>query len=163
MTAPVSRMGRLRSGAMAGVAATAVMDLGGQGLARVIGARPLSPVVLGRWTRHAAKGRLRHDDIDAASPHRADALIGAITHYAIGTILGAGYAGAGGVERGLMVAVSYGAVTTAFAWLLLFPSMGLGVLGRNAGARLTELSLANHLVFGATLGVALRRLSRHRR
>lgn len=157
MTVRNTSMRHLRSGAIAGVVATVAMDIGGRAVARVVGEPPVSPVMLGRWTRHVAQGRVRHDDINAASPHRSDAVIGAATHYAIGATLGAGYARAGGAERGLVASTSYGAATTAFAWFFLFPSMGLGVLGRNSGPHLARLSFANHLLFGAALGIVLGR------
>jgi hypothetical protein len=52
-------------------------------------------------------------------------------------------------------AILYGTATTIFPWFLMFPSQGMGWLGRDApgDAHLTRVSLFNHIIFG--LGIAL--------
>jgi hypothetical protein len=52
-------------------------------------------------------------------------------------------------------AIVYGAATTVFPWFLMFPSQGMGWLGRDApgDAHLVRASLFNHIIFG--LAIAL--------
>jgi hypothetical protein len=52
-------------------------------------------------------------------------------------------------------AILYGTATTVFPWFLMFPSQGMGWLGRDApgDAHLVRASLFNHIIFG--LGIAL--------
>jgi hypothetical protein len=52
-------------------------------------------------------------------------------------------------------AIFYGRATTVFPWFLMFPSQGMGWLGRDApgDAHLARVSLFNHIIFG--LGIAL--------
>ncbi|HEV2716854.1 MAG TPA: DUF2938 family protein, partial [Terriglobales bacterium] len=52
-------------------------------------------------------------------------------------------------------AILYGTATTVFPWFLMFPSQGMGWLGRDApgDAHLAGVSLFNHIIFG--LGMAL--------
>src|SRR5881227_2367122 len=52
-------------------------------------------------------------------------------------------------------AILYGTATTVFPWFLMFPSQGMGWLGRDApgDAHLARISLFNHITFG--LGMAL--------
>ena len=52
-------------------------------------------------------------------------------------------------------AILYGTATTVLPWFLMFPSQGMGWLGRDAPSdvHLTRISLFNHVIFG--LGIAL--------
>jgi hypothetical protein len=52
-------------------------------------------------------------------------------------------------------AILYGTATTVLPWFLMFPSQGMGWLGRDApgDAHLARVSLFNHIIFG--LGIAL--------
>jgi hypothetical protein len=52
-------------------------------------------------------------------------------------------------------AILYGTATTVFPWFLMFPSQGMGWLGRDApgDGHLARVSLFNHIIFG--LGIAL--------
>ncbi|HXO94331.1 MAG TPA: DUF2938 family protein [Candidatus Acidoferrum sp.] len=52
-------------------------------------------------------------------------------------------------------AILYGTATTVLPWFLMFPSQGMGWLGRDApgDAHLARASLFNHIIFG--LGIAL--------
>jgi hypothetical protein len=52
-------------------------------------------------------------------------------------------------------AILYGTATTILPWFLMFPSQGMGWLGRDApgDAHLARASLFNHIIFG--LGIAL--------
>jgi len=152
-------------GAAAGVLSTMAMDVGGLLLAPVLRAKPLRPALLGRWIAHLLRGRVRHQDITTATPIQLETVLGAISHYAIGAILGGGYTltlrTLLGGRIALPSAIGYGTATTAFAWFALFPSMGFGVMASRARhQKLLELSLLNHAIFGLALGMSIRRLNR---
>jgi hypothetical protein len=52
-------------------------------------------------------------------------------------------------------AITYGAATTVLPWFVMYPSQGMGWLGRDApsDAHMARTSLFNHVVFG--VGLAL--------
>lgn len=152
------------TGAVAGVLGTAAIDVGARLLAPTLGAQPLHPALLGRWSAHLLNGRVRHYDITTATAVPGEAVVGAITHYAIGVALGSGYVLTLRLRRTGLVslpsAIGYGTATTAFAWFALFPSMGFGVIACHARQRkLLQLSLLNHAIFGLGLGMSIRRLT----
>src|SRR5215207_8267067 len=78
------------------------------------------PGNLGRWIGHMAKGRFTHEDITKAVPVAHEATIAVTAHYAIGPVLGAGYALLLRVpqprQSTLTRAAAYGAATTVFPW-----------------------------------------------
>jgi hypothetical protein len=146
---------------LAGLLATLAMDVGARMIiAPVLGFSAPGPKYFGRWVGHMRTGRFVHDDIATAAPIEHEAAIGIVAHYAIGVTLGEGYGLLLRVRgrRGdsLRLALVYGTATTAFPWFLLFPATGQGALGRRAGARLSVLSLLNHVVYGLGLGSATR-------
>ena len=148
--------------ALAGVPATLAMDVGARAiLAPALGVEAPGPRELGRWVGHMRHGRFRHPDIATAPAVAREAVIGSLTHYAIGLTLGAGYGlllRAGRARRSsIPLALAYGTATTGFSWLLMFPATGKGLLGRRANPKLAALSLGNHLVFGLALGAAIAR------
>lgn len=67
------------------------MDLGAQLAARLLRAQPLHPALLGRLVGHLPRGSIRHHDITTATEVKGEAMLGAVTHYAIGAVLGTGY------------------------------------------------------------------------
>jgi hypothetical protein len=84
--------------------------------------------------------------------------LGLAAHYLIGIVLTLVYLGLLVVAHATPTALSailYGTATTAFPWFLMFPSQGMGWLGRDApgDAHLAPVSLFNHIIFG--LGIAL--------
>jgi hypothetical protein len=81
----------LGSAAVAGVLGTYAMDVAGRRIvAPALGKGPSGG--LGRWIGHMLKGRFTHEDITKAEPIPHEAGIGMAAHYAIGLVLGAGYA-----------------------------------------------------------------------
>ena len=54
-------------------------------------------------------------------------------------------------------ALAYGIATTIASWFFVYPSMGLGVLGRQSpeGIKASLSSLANHLFYGVGLAVGV--------
>jgi hypothetical protein len=84
--------------------------------------------------------------------------LGLAAHYLIGIVLTLVYLGLLVVAHATPTALSailYGTATTVFPWFLMFPSQGMGWLGRDVpgDAHLARVSLFNHLIFG--LGIAL--------
>lgn len=146
--------------AVAGVAATYVMDLAGRRIvAPALGRGPAGN--LGRWIGHMFRGRFTHEDIAKSPPVPHEASIGAASHYAIGFVLGAAYAVLLRVPvtrpSSLPRAVGYGIGTTVFPWFLMFPARGQGVMGlRDRDARVPAFALGTHIAYGFGLGAALR-------
>ena len=89
---------------------------------------------------------------------RGELLLGIAAHYSIGIVLTFVYLGllvAAHARPTALNAILYGTATTFLPWFVMFPSQGMGWLGRNApgDAHLARSSLFNHIVFG--LGIAL--------
>ena len=146
--------------AVAGVPATYAMDLAGRKIvAPALGKGPSGN--LGRWIGHMLKGRFTHEDITRSAPVAHEAAIGTAAHYAIGFVLGAGYALLLRVpharQNSLSRAVAYGIATTVFPWFWMFPARGQGIMGlRDRDVRVPAFALVTHVAYGLGLGVALR-------
>jgi hypothetical protein len=145
-----------------GILATVTMDIGGViGLRLGIGGqgpRRTGPDLIGRWVGYFFLGKLRHDDILKTPPLPGELLLGLVVHYSIGIVLTLAYIGILVVlhtTSTVLTAVTYGVGTTVFPWFVMFPSQGMGWLGRNAPgeAHMARMSLYNHVIFG--LGLAL--------
>ena len=154
----------LGSAAIAGVLGTYAMDVAGRRIvAPALGKGPSGG--LGRWIGHMLQGRFTHEDITKAEPIPHEAGIGMAAHYAIGLVLGAGYALLLRVPQprrsSLPRAAAYGVATTVFPWLWMFPARGQGVMGlRNGDLRVPAFALGTHVAYGLGLGVALQAASR---
>jgi Protein of unknown function (DUF2938) len=146
--------------AVAGVPATYTMDVAGRKLvAPVLGKGPSGN--LGRWIGHMLHGRFTHEDITKSAPVVHEAAIGMAAHYAIGFVLGAGYALLLRVpysrQNSLSRAVGYGIATTVFPWFWMFPARGQGIMGlRDRDVRVPAFALGTHVAYGLGLGIALR-------
>ena len=104
------------------------------------------------------QGKFSHTDILQTPPLRGELVLGLAAHYLIGIVLTLVYLGLLVVAHAPPTALSailYGTATTVFPWFLMFPSQGMGWLGRDApgDAHLARVSLFNHIIFG--LGIAL--------
>jgi hypothetical protein len=134
-------------GLIVGILATVTMDVVAV-IARRLGIagrgqRRTGPDLIGRWIGYLLRGEL---------------VLGLAAHYLIGIVLTLVYLGLLVVAHATPTALSailYGTATTILPWFLMFPSQGMGWLGRNApgDAHLARVSLFNHIVFG--LGIAL--------
>lgn len=149
----------LSRAAVAGVPATLTMDVGARVIiAPALGAQTPGPRELGRWVGHMRHGRFRHADIATAPVVRGEAVIGVLTHYAIGLTLSAGYGvllRATRVRRSsIPLALAYGIATTGFSWLVMFPAAGKGAIRHGENPKLAASSLCNHIVYGLALGAA---------
>jgi hypothetical protein len=114
--------------------------------------------LIGRWIGYLLRGKFRHTDILQTPPLRGELVLGLAAHYLIGIVLTLVYLGLLVVAHARPTALSailYGTATTVFPWFLMFPSQGMGWLGRDApgDAHLARVSLFNHIIFG--LGIAL--------
>src|SRR4029077_11260224 len=149
-------------GLIVGILATVTMDVGGMVARRLgIAGRGTSrtgPDLIGRWIGYLLQGKFRHTDILQTPPLRGELLLGLAAHYSIGIVLTLVYLGLLVVAHATPTALNailYGTATTVFHWFLMFPSQGMGWLGRDApsDAHLARISLFNHIIFG--LGIAL--------
>jgi hypothetical protein len=140
-----------------GIGATLLMDLWNLFLRRAFGIASLDYCLLGRWVLHLPAGTLRHANIRAAAPKPRECAAGWITHYTIGIMLALGLvaltSGEWLARPTLVPALLYGIGTVVFPFLVLQPSLGLGVASSRAPnptqARIK--SLATHTVFGLGL------------
>lgn len=154
----------VRSAAVAGVLGTYAMDVASRWIvAPVLGKGPSGG--LGRWIGHMLQGRFTHEDITKAEAIPHEAGIGTAARYAIGLILGAGYALILRVPQprrsSVPRATAYGVATTVFPWFWMFPARGQGVMGlREGDPRVPAFALCTHVAYGLSLGVALRVASR---
>ncbi len=148
--------------AAVGVAATVVMDLG-SGLGILLGVPGRGPLrsgyrQIGRWFTYLLRGTFKHADILATPPVKGEFVIGVVVHYLIGTILTFIYLvflSIAHLAATPLLGFAYGLATTVCPWFLLFPSLGMGWMGRDAPKDIhpTRASIFNHAFFG--LGLAL--------
>jgi Protein of unknown function (DUF2938) len=149
-------------GLIVGILATVTMDVVAVIALRLgiagPGPRRTGPDLIGRWVGYFFRGKFRHTDILQTPPLQGELVLGLAAHYLIGIALTLVYLGLFGVAHATPTALSaivYGTATTVFPWFLMFPSQGMGYLGRDApgDAHLARVSLFNHIIFG--LGIAL--------
>jgi hypothetical protein len=149
-------------GLIVGILATVTMDVVAMMAFRLgitgRGPRRTGPDLIGRWIGYLLKGKFRHTDILQMPPLRGERLLGLAAHYSIGIVLTLVYLSLLVMAHATPTALSailFGTATTVFPWFLMFPSQGMGWLGRDApdNAHLALISLFNHIIFG--LGIAL--------
>jgi len=155
-------MDLVATGVVAGVLGTLVMDTMNHLLARTGMLLKIDAATIGRMAAGWARGRFfyRHPGEMKHVPH--EILYGYFTHYAIGTILALVFVFAwrfliGGPAPPVW-ALAYGFGTTVVSLFFVYPSMGMGVLGRRSPERIRSFftPLANHLFFGVGMAVAVR-------
>jgi hypothetical protein len=146
------------------VLSTLTMDLG----ALVQAALRLSPSPgkhAPRWIAWCLRGRFLHPDITAAAPLPAEIPTALVVHHAIGFTLAFCYVALFsrvGLLGNPVVGLLYGAATSVFAWLLMFPAMGFGPFGARSPAGTSPILavLLNHMLFGLALALWSRLLLR---
>ena len=150
---------------LSGVVATVAMDVGASLAKRVGLTAGLPPPLLGRWIAGLARGRFAHDAIMDTPASRGELPLAFASHYLIGITLTCAFLGTlamrGGAPKAFWPALAFGLVTNLLPWLVMFPSMGLGLFGLRAPSELLLLrsSFVNHVFFGLGLALALRLLS----
>ena len=147
-------------GIIAGILGTLMMDTLNHLFFR-IGLIPKIEVgMIGRMAAGWTQGRFRYRSPGEMQPIANENFYGVITHYGIGVVLAAAYV-LGWVilfegPVSAFWALIYGVVTTVASWFFVYPSMGLGMLGRLSpdGFRAPLSSLANHLFFGMGMAIS---------
>lgn len=115
--------------------------------------------VIGRMSAGWVRGRFRYRHPTDMKKVANETLYGYITHYGIGVVLALiyvfGWHLLNGGSPSPVWALAYGIATTVASLFLVFPSMGLGLLGRRSpeGIRSPLSSFANHLFFGVGMAV----------
>jgi hypothetical protein len=140
-----------------GIGATLLMDLWNLFLKRTFGVPSLNYCLLGRWLRHMPGGTLRHAAITAAAQKPHECTVGWVAHYTIGVVFALGFIGLTSgdwlTRPTVLPALLYGLATVLFPFLIMQPSLGLGVAASRTPnpmqARLK--SLVTHTVFGIGL------------
>jgi hypothetical protein len=140
-----------------GIGATLLMDAWNQFLKRAFSIPSLNYCLLGRWIGHMPGGTLRHTSIATAEQRPFECAVGWIAHYSIGIVFALVFvvflSGDWITRPTLLPALFYGIATVVFPFLILQPSLGLGIASSKAPrpnqARLK--SLATHTVFGIGL------------
>ena len=148
-------------GVVAGVLGTLAMDLLNLLFARTGMLLRIEVGMIGRMAVGWARGRFRYRHPGEMEQVANELLYGYVTHYAIGVSLALPYVLGwdllvGGPASPIW-ALAYGVATTVASYFFVYPSMGLGVLGRRSpeGIRAPLSSLANHLFYGAGIAVAV--------
>lgn len=147
-------MRHLFGAALIGLGATLLIDLWALLLKRGFNVPSLSYCLLGRWLLHMPGGTFVHRSIATASEKPYECQIGWLAHYSIGAGFSLAFvllASESWLERPtLLPAVAFGVVTTLVPFLIMQPSLGLGLAAsktpKPAQARLK--SLMTHTVFG---------------
>lgn len=142
---------------LVGLGATLVIDLWAFFLRRGFNIPSLSYCLLGRWLLHMPGGTFVHDSIAAATQKRHECTVGWVAHYLIGTgfaLVFVFLASGAWLERPtLLPALAFGIATTLVPFLIMQPSLGLGIAASKTPnpnrARLK--SLMTHTVFGVGL------------
>lgn len=148
---------------VAGILGTLAMDLGNLLFSRAGILLKIDVRMIGRMAAGWTRGRLRYGhpgELEEAENERA---FGYLTHGAIGVGFAVPYL----LGWQILVegpaspawAIVYGAATTVASWFFVYPSMGLGPLGRQSpdGLRAVLSPLANHFFYGLGMaaGIAL--------
>ncbi len=142
-----------------GIGATALMDLWVATLQR-FGAATLDFDLVGRWTGHLFRGRVRHGSIRESPRIAGERTWGWLTHYVVGIAfagLAAAVLGSAWLAHpSFWPAVGIGIATVAAPLLVMQPAMGYGYASRRTPTPLRNSlrSLANHIVFGIGLYAA---------
>jgi hypothetical protein len=143
--------------AIAGLVATAVLDMWQTALSALLGTPSTNWALVGRWFSGLQRGTLVHENIGLAEPAPHEGAVGWAAHYAVGVAYAAIYLAMMGYGFGsgpsLVSALAFGAVTVAAPWFVLQPGMGMGLLAAKAPRpwSVRARSLISHIVFGAGL------------
>ena len=145
-----------------GVGATLVMDasmvLASRLAPEVLASEKLDVNLIGRWVGGLGRGPKQGEDITGAPAIPGEVALGLATHYATGIALTQMYLTSLqrlGVQSSLVKATAFGVATAALPLLLMFPSMGYGLGGRQSedARRMRSVMLLGHTAFGAGIGL----------
>jgi hypothetical protein len=123
---------------------------------------PLTPELVGRWFVSVARVRPIHVDIARSPAVHHEFAIALPIHYAIGLFLTSFYLWTTYQlhvsPRNVALALTFGLLTNALPWMVMFPAMGYGFFGLHgpAGTRLFASSLLSHAFFGLGIWIGVR-------
>ncbi len=149
-----------------GLGATLFMDLSAMLLKRAFSITSPNYCLVGRWFCHMPKGTFTHLSIADASQEHLECAVGWIAHYVIGAIyalmLVAIVSGGWLTRPTLLPALLFGVGTVLVPFLIMHPSLGLGVgASRTPNPTQARLrSLMAHTAFGIGLYVCAVGVSR---
>ncbi len=140
-----------------GLGATLTFDLWALFLKFALRMAPSNICLVGRWLRYMPEGIVRHANITATAPRRAECLLGWAAHYLIGVtfaLVFVALAGPAWLRQPTPIpALLFGLATVLAPFFIMQPLMGLGLAASKTPqpeqARLR--SLMNHAAFGAGL------------
>ncbi|QQS55681.1 MAG: DUF2938 domain-containing protein [Candidatus Competibacteraceae bacterium] len=143
-----------------GLGATFVMDLWAIFLKQAFKIPSSNYCMVGRWLLHMTNGSIKHQSITAAAQKPAECTIGWVAHYTIGALFALALVALATPKwlqsPTLMPALVFGIATVGFPFLIMHPSVGLGIAASKTPnpmqARLR--SLMNHAAFGVGLYVS---------
>ena len=149
------------TGVVAGVLGTLFMDALNLLFAKTGMLSNIEVAMIGRMAAGWTRGRFRYEHPSEMEQVAHETLYGYLAHYTIGVSLAVPYVvgwklwigGPASPEWALV----YGVATTIASYFFVYPSMGLGVLGRRSpdGIKAPLSSLANHLFYGVGLAVGV--------
>ena len=150
------------AGVGVGVGATLLMDasmvLASRLAPAVFATEKLDVNLIGRWVAGRGRGPRRGEDITGVPAVPGEVALGVATHYLTGITLTQAYFTSLrrlGLEPGPIKATAFGLATAALPLLVMFPSMGYGLWGRQSGdaRRMSSVMLLGHTAFGAGIGL----------
>jgi hypothetical protein len=146
-----------------GLLATVTMDIAAVAMVKTglvqLGPYRIFPELLGRWVGSIPAGSLVHSTILTTPSVPHEKAIGIVSHYLIGLTLTSlllfPHVRIWHRRVTLPTALLYGMTTSVFAYFLMFPSMGFGIMAIRLPhpATLILFSAWNHAAFG--LGIFL--------
>lgn len=145
------------SSVVLGIGATLAFDIGATLLKVAFKVPPSNICLVGRWLRYMPGGTFTHLNIVSAPPKSWECPIGWTAHYLIGIGFALAFVtlvGSSWLQQPTPIpALAFGVVTVLAPFLIMQPSMGLGVAASRApNPRLARWrSLFNHAAFGAGL------------
>lgn len=142
---------------VAGVFATAVLDLWQRLLHAAAGIPPADWALIGRWFAYIPRGRLVHRPIGGSAAVPRELALGWTMHYLVGLAYGFAYLGlmVYGLDRppSLLNGLVFGACSVVIPWFIMQPGLGIGVMGRLAPNPAVPVlnALASHVIYGVAL------------
>lgn len=140
-----------------GIGATLTLDLWTLFLHHAFKITSPNFCMVGRWLLYMPEGIFRHSHIGSTPQKNGECIVGWVAHYLIGITFAAGFiaflGGAWLQHPTLIPALVFGIATVLAPFLIMQPSLGLGIASSKTSnplqARLR--SLMNHIVFGIGL------------
>lgn len=140
-----------------GIVATIVIDLWATFSNRVLNFPRTNWAMVGRWLGNIPSGRLIHVSISSAPEVMRENLLGWVFHYFIGVVYAFIYICIIVLlmksEPTILSAWLFGIVTILSPWLIMQPSLGMGICASKApNPNMVRLqNFAIHSIFGLTL------------